>query len=159
MRSQASAPPLELLLVVAYAIGLYSAVLLGDVMLAMSWEESWDKLPEHAENLRRLVYFYPAASLPLSMMVLAALAQQDQARPSRGSVFVNGLLACGAGNVLAFQAGKFLVGWTIAGEWAGHLNSYRLNILTAVVAPAVAYVAACVIALAIQALMGWVKPE
>jgi hypothetical protein len=144
------------LVVIAYVALLYAAVLLGDRMLAMSYAEAEQLMGEHADRVRRLRLFYPAASLVPSMFLLAAFAQQNPGSTTRSRIFLNGLMACAGGNLLAFQSGKWVVGNAIASEWAAHLDSYRLNLLTTFVAPGAAWIGACLL---VFLLKPHLKPE
>ena len=144
---------------VFYLTGLYVAVHFGDLMLAISYAEAARLATGNAAAFNGLLYGYPIASLPISMFLLAALAGQPASSPTRATVFVNGLMACCGGNIVAFHLGRLIVGSESAGAWAEHLNSYRLNILTAFVAPGLAFVVAFALAATLSRASSWIKPE
>jgi low temperature requirement protein LtrA len=158
MSTSQETSPVVLLFPFCYLAALYAAVHFGDRMLDMSYEASWERMPDAAGKLKALLYIYPAVSIPLSIAVLAAMQQSAKAG-GRGALFLIGAAACAAGNLMSFQGLKMLVGWKTVSEWSALLNTQKLNLLTSVIAPVAAFVVAYLIVFGVFRLKAWLKPE
>ncbi len=158
MSTSQETSPVVLLFPVFYLAALYSAVHFGDWMLDMSYEASWQRIPDAAAKLKALLYIYPAVSIPLSIAVLAAM-QQSAKVGGKGALFLIGAAACAAGNLMSFQGLKMLVGWGTVSQWSALLNTHKLNLLTSVIAPVAAFVAAYLTLFCVFGLKAWLKPE
>lgn len=147
-----------LLFPVFYIAGLYAAVHFGDGMLDTSYEASWQAMPESARQLKILLYSYPAVSIPLSVVALAAM-RQSGGGGGRELPFLTVAAACAAGNLMSFQGLKMVFGWTMVSEWSALLGSHRLNLLTSLIAPVIAFTGAYVIVFGAFRLRSWLMPQ